>query len=317
MWNGLEGRDYFGEKCSAITALKFQRKLIHIRTYRNWGKSMTNIIGTDYLYHYTSLEKLALILKNRTIRLSPLDKMDDRQEQKTSDVENVGRFVFVSSWTDDSAESIPMWKMYTDPLAGVRIRMRKNPFKWHTTKGADLEKILHMPANDEASRNASVRTFLDIAKMMDGGYMSPQCWKGEILKEVEYTDDLSLLEPRVSETNGNRMSINLGALGKHKNSYWKFQREWRYIMVFMPMNFKTDVGDMERYAIEMTYKMLNGVQAPPFPFYDLEIADENFEEMEVTCSPQMTPGNRILLESLLKDLNPKARMLDSKLLGNL
>ena len=90
MWNGLEGRDYFGEKCSAITALKFQRKLIHIRTYRNWGKSMTNIIETDYLYHYTSLEKLALILKNRTIRLSPLDKMDDRQEQKTSDVENVG-----------------------------------------------------------------------------------------------------------------------------------------------------------------------------------------------------------------------------------
>lgn len=52
MWNGLEGRDYFGEKCSAITALKFQRKLIHIRTYRNWGKSMTNIIVTDYLYHY-------------------------------------------------------------------------------------------------------------------------------------------------------------------------------------------------------------------------------------------------------------------------
>ncbi len=83
------------------------------------------------------------------------------------------------------------------------------------------------------------------------------------------------------------------------------------------MNFKTDVGDMERYAIEMTYKMLNGVQAPPFPFYDLEIADENFEEMEVTCSPQMTLGNRILLESLLKDLNPKARILDSKLLGNL
>ena len=48
-----------------------------------------------------------------------------------------------------------------------------------------------------------------------------------------------------------------------------------------------------------------------------QIADENFEEMKVTCSPQMTPGNRILLESLLKDLNPKARILDSKLLGNL
>lgn len=37
---------------------------------------------TKYLYHYTSLESLALILKNRTIRLNPLDKMDDLQEQK-------------------------------------------------------------------------------------------------------------------------------------------------------------------------------------------------------------------------------------------
>ena len=120
---------------------------------------MTNIMETDYLYHYTSLEKLALILKNRTIRLSPLDKMDDRQEQKTSDVENIGRFVFVSSWADDSAESIPMWKMYTDPLAGVRIRMRKNPFKWHTTKGTDLEKILHIEctgANRLAARKQAM-----------------------------------------------------------------------------------------------------------------------------------------------------------------
>ena len=62
----------------------------------------------EYLYHYTSLESLALILKNRTIRLNPLDKMDDIQEQKTADIENIGKFVFVSSWTDDVVESIPM-----------------------------------------------------------------------------------------------------------------------------------------------------------------------------------------------------------------
>lgn len=82
------GQRLFRREVQRHYRAKVPRKLIHIRTYRNWGKSMTNIIETDYLYHYTSLEKLALILKNRTIRLSPLDKMDDRQEQKTSDVEN-------------------------------------------------------------------------------------------------------------------------------------------------------------------------------------------------------------------------------------
>ena len=52
---------------------------------------MSNI---EYLYRYTSLESLALILKSRQIRLNPLDKMDDLQEQKTADVENLGKFVF-------------------------------------------------------------------------------------------------------------------------------------------------------------------------------------------------------------------------------
>ena len=44
--------------------------------------------NVEYLYHYTSVDSLALILKNRTIRLNPLDKMDDLQEKKTKDIEN-------------------------------------------------------------------------------------------------------------------------------------------------------------------------------------------------------------------------------------
>ena len=53
----------------------------------------------EHLYHYTSLESLALIIKNRTIRLNSLDKMDDLQEQKTVDVANLGKYIFISSWT--------------------------------------------------------------------------------------------------------------------------------------------------------------------------------------------------------------------------
>lgn len=34
----------------------------------------------DYLYHYTNVETLALILANRTIRFNALNKMDDLQE---------------------------------------------------------------------------------------------------------------------------------------------------------------------------------------------------------------------------------------------
>lgn len=51
--------------------------------------------------------------------------MDDLQEQETSDITNVGQFCCISSWTENEAESIPMWKMYSSLESGVRIKLKK------------------------------------------------------------------------------------------------------------------------------------------------------------------------------------------------
>lgn len=74
-----------------------------------------------YLYHYTSIETLALILKNKTIRFSSLSRVDDVEEEATADYGNLGRFTFVSCWTNDLEESIPLWNLYTPNMTGVRI----------------------------------------------------------------------------------------------------------------------------------------------------------------------------------------------------
>ena len=50
---------------------------------------------TDFLYHYTSIETLALILSNRTFRLNSLDQMDDLQEKETSDIKNKYRTILL------------------------------------------------------------------------------------------------------------------------------------------------------------------------------------------------------------------------------
>lgn len=41
----------------------------------------------EYLYHYTSIDNLALILKNKTIRFNSLINVDDPDEIKTIDTE--------------------------------------------------------------------------------------------------------------------------------------------------------------------------------------------------------------------------------------
>lgn len=86
----------------------------------------------DYLYHYTNLSSLALILKNKTIRFNSLINMDDAEEVRTRNSEYLGKYCFVSSWTNQSDESIPFWGLYTHQMSGVRIRMRAYPFEKST-----------------------------------------------------------------------------------------------------------------------------------------------------------------------------------------
>ena len=81
------------------------------------------------IYHYTSIETLALILKNRTIRFSKLTKVDDPEEYSFFDTVNPAHYVFVSCWTRNEAESIPQWVMYGNKKHGVRIALDEDIFE--------------------------------------------------------------------------------------------------------------------------------------------------------------------------------------------
>lgn len=269
----------------------------------------------EYLFHYTSIESLALILKHKTIRLNPLDKMDDLQEQKTADVENLGKFVFVSSWTEDAKESIPMWKMYTNPTSGVRIKLRKNPFTWHETRVKDIVAKTGMILTPDSDPEGKLPTFLDLSEMMDRGYMSVQAFNGKILEKIQYTNDISKLEPKVAQIDDGKVQLSIERLGRYKNTHWEFQQEWRYIMTFMSMNFKVGVEMMNLLFNLSVTKMAQGKEPPPFRHFDLEIDAQYFAEMEIVCSPQMTAGNRVLLETLVEKYNPSAIIRESELLN--
>lgn len=266
----------------------------------------------EYLYHYTSIEKLALILKNRTIRLNTINKMDDLQESKTSDIQNAGQYVLVSSWTADPTESIPMWKMYTQMNAGVRIKLPSNPFKRLGTTVESVKENIGYNLIDE-TENGVIDTFLDIGKMMGQGIWSPQAWDGNVLTKVIYTSEKELLEPSVLVQSKEETSVLFGMLGKHKNIHWEFQHEWRYIMSFLPVDYKHPLDEKE--IERMFRRILSGETTMPFDFFDLEIADTAFSQMEIVLSPQISVGNKVLLTALVEKYNPDAQIQESTLLG--
>jgi|SRR3989304_7857431 len=108
---------------------------------------MTVAISREIIHHYTSINTLALILKNRKIRFNRLDRVDDLSEAQALGKYDIAKYLFVSCWTDSELESIPQWHMYTDKMAGVRISILKDFFnykplepnpKWNVVKEGEI-----------------------------------------------------------------------------------------------------------------------------------------------------------------------------------
>ncbi len=268
----------------------------------------------EILYHYTSIDRFAQILKNRTIRLSPLDRMDDLQENITNDIRNIGRFFFASCWTDDVKESIPMWNMYTDPRAGIRIGLPKNPFRRHGTSAEALKTIY---GSIDSGSTAFIDTFLDLSSLIKKGVFSSQAWNGDILKQITYTEDITKLEPKIATIKGDLLHLDTSTVGVYKNTHWDFQNEWRYLMMFLPLDLKIPLPDCLTHFNEVVNALYRGELKPPFNYYDLEIASEMYDRMIITPSPKMTEGNRILLQALIDKYNPAIKVVDSELIGKI
>lgn len=266
----------------------------------------------DYLYHYTNLSSLALILSNKTIRFNSLCNVDDLQEQETEDIKNLGRFCFISSWTDDSSESIPMWNMYTEMASGVRIRLPKFPFeetKSVTEKdGKPIFKYGHID---------DIASIIPVQKMLEYKFYTPGLQRQEnILFEVQYTQDKKKLYPKIFSESLEGVELAFGNLGIYKNEGWKFQKEWRYKFLALPLDL-SDEEHMEENLKVMVSDIISGKANLSFSHYDIPILTEAFSQMEIVLSPKMSEGNRLIVNNLVEKYNPTAKVYESVYKGKL
>lgn len=266
----------------------------------------------DTLYHYTNIESLALILKNRTIRFNSLDNLDDLQENMTADVKNAGQFTYVSCWTDKEKENIALWKQYTEHDTGVRVELPKHPFKkYDTTKYIDVIKRstnLNVISNDE------LFTIIDCDDMMKKEYCTFSI--GEIpIIPIKYTENEDELVPKLSEYQGDRIKIFMSRIGICKDKGWEFQNEWRYRIQFYPVNLLEGIKENCKKFDQVFCDLVRGILKQPFKYYDFTIDDNAFKQMKITLSPTITAGNEELIRCFVERYNPEAVIFDSKFRG--
>lgn len=244
------------------------------------------------IYHYTSINALALILKYRTLRFNCLNNVDDMAEGQTDDYGDISNHLFVSCWTEDCRENIALWNMYTPRMAGVRI-------------GLPCDMLDIDLSNREFLRNAII-TGKD-----SGEKILLRMHLGKLPLNVKYYSKASyprvLIENSPLANNQKLPIVQLDRLGLIKLNQWDFQKECRFVL-----GAALYEGDKQNYLYSaFPGDIINSIfkhKSIDILYIDIPLRNNIFSKMEVLIGPSCNKGDQVIVESVIRTSLPKRKI---------
>lgn len=265
------------------------------------------------IHHYTTIETLALILQNKTIRFNRLDGVDDLEESEygiSAANLKMGMYHFVSCWTKDAIENIALWGLYTK-YKGVRISLDENMFVTYPVN--DTFKS-YFPGFITIGDNYLIGVPNNEVKLIDVVYVEDL--KSEIEKLGSYVEDMETGKYDLKFSND---------FGNFKSKQWEFQNESRFKISVFPIQQPAPAqlvnSNNEYYRLEAIMNSiapsLKKGQPVSAQYFDIELNDFAFGNMEILLAPQTTVSEKIIVESLIKSFCPTATLAESVFKGKI
>src|SRR5690606_31427974 len=270
------------------------------------------------LSHYTTINTLALILKTRKMRFNRLDRVDDVSESSAFKDYDLSKYIFVSCWTKEDLESIPQWHMYTEAMQGVRISFGDRLFNYqpldpsHPLIQQEGELLSPIPFDSIFNDEYIIPTI----------FLNPDYFERNVLyvpnPEEFYKD---VVDKKEKENGLGELSIDMKNLGVYKRDEWGFQKEIRFILFIFP-GVPIPNGNLldPKYIVDLSNHMMHSIQnqiPPSINYFDVEIESSALDNMLVTMGPLCDDSHRIIVESLLSQFAPKAKLKESALKGTI
>ncbi|MPM26726.1 hypothetical protein SDC9_73231 [bioreactor metagenome] len=273
------------------------------------------------VHHYTTIETLALILKNKTIRFNRLNKVDDLEESEygiSSANVKMGKYIFVSCWTKDNKENVALWGLYTRNK-GVRITL-------------DEDMFVTYPVTE--THKGYFRNFIEFGK----DYLIVTANNNAVLFDIEYVDNLAQKVQDIGDfsidTRKETYSLKFtNTFGNFKSKHWEFQKECRYKITAIPCKYPKDEDFLNSLVSGKSFltsanhildKILNSIsnsfmeyQDISANYFDIPLNDIAFQNMEILLAPQSTEADKLIVEALIKSYCPTAMLKDSNLKGKI
>lgn len=242
------------------------------------------------LFHYTSINNLALILSSQKIRFNRLDFVNDPHEGKSGDFGSMAMYVFVSCWTKHEEENLALWNMYTEKMRGVRIELSLPIFNSYKI-GDHTNYVI---SEDEFLNDKDGLFILDAQNRPI---------------DIIYTNDENRLFPKIQYEVG----LKTSEIGISKKTIWSIENESRFMMQIIPYDPKVS----KRNFPDAYEKFIDQRIPPCINNYDVKINHKAFKEMKITIGPKVQPGDREIIMSLVSKYNPTAKLLESSMINDI
>lgn len=253
------------------------------------------------IHHYTSIETLALILKYKTIRFNRLDRVDDMEESMYGSGPTkikLGQYVFVSCWTKVDQENISLWKMYTN-YNGIRITLDEDMFVSYRVNETFKS---YFPSPFHLIDECYASSFINKIKC----------------HEIIYEDNIETkIKDLVKLTGDTSATISTDGIGLYKSKEWEFQHECRFKITLLPFKLGYNNKPVPSSGLEILESLIESIVPSIFSnisiekkYIDIPLDVTKLGEIIVMLGPKATESERIIVESLLKDL-PNAQIMDS------
>lgn len=232
-----------------------------------------------YLYQYTNFDSFLHIAMEHTLLFNRIDKMNDRQEAELFKNEEVARLVFISCFSTQQEESIPMWNTYTQKNEGIRLKIEITKEKVFDSIFDDSKNIVDL----------SGKTIGQIGRA-NGSY-DINDWLADISQsDIWYKDSKEIDEFSIKE--GNVYCLNRMAVVKDKA--WNYERESRFILKLRTVRDNVEIPNITGFLVPINF--------------------ENIKTLEITFGPWMDDCKKNCIKDVVEKYLPRinVKFKDSK-----
>ncbi len=247
-------------------------------------KSEISARAHNTLFHYTSFEALKKILSNKCLKFNRIDKVNDRMEAKVLKEAELAHLVFVSCFTVNEIESIPMWSIYGKNKNGIRlsIELKNSNF---------AENLIDKQGDTTVSpEGIELHRYEKIGRPCTD-------WSYTInIKDIIYDVDAVKRNP-IRTGLGDNERFNLTAMAAIKRREWNYEHECRMIATLRTVR--------------------DNVVSPDITYILVPIKFDNIKKLQITFNPWMDASQKEEVKRFItsiNELNTKALSFENSIL---